>query len=406
LTDIRQILENAYHAGLINILCATSTLAAGVNLPARRVILRSPHLGRDFLTIGKYKQMSGRAGRAGYDDQGESICICKAKDEKAVLKLINSEIPPVQSALTESKRGLRRALLEVIAVQAVQTKADVKRFLESTLLAKQNGLTEVEKIAESALEYLLKEGFVNKFKEKRKKVIEIVDEGDPDEFLEEAEKKTVFEEVECLEVTNLGKATFTSQLGPEDGLYMFQELKEARQNGLVLSCTLHYCYLVTPVYVKLEPKWGLFYSIFDTFDKEHRRVAKALKIEKVQLFLWSSQQPRYQSEDPLPTRYRRFWTALLLEKILDETPFCRISTTYGVDEGQLQSLQSTATNFAGMIAVFSQCLKYVNLAAITAHFTERLKFGVKPELLELLQLTEVKYFQRVFRTLQVKCIQF
>ncbi len=38
----RTVVETAYKSGVVRVLCATSTLAVGVNLPVHRVILRSP----------------------------------------------------------------------------------------------------------------------------------------------------------------------------------------------------------------------------------------------------------------------------------------------------------------------------------------------------------------------------
>ncbi|WEB39497.1 hypothetical protein MOV08_09585 [Streptomyces yunnanensis] len=57
--------ERAFRAREIDVLVATSTVAAGVNLPARAVVVRDVRLGRNRIEVSMVQQMFGRAGRVG-----------------------------------------------------------------------------------------------------------------------------------------------------------------------------------------------------------------------------------------------------------------------------------------------------------------------------------------------------
>lgn len=73
--DERDVLEGAFRQGLVKVLAATSTLSSGVNLPARRVIIRTPTFNGHLLDPLTYKQMSGRAGRKGVDTTGKTVML-------------------------------------------------------------------------------------------------------------------------------------------------------------------------------------------------------------------------------------------------------------------------------------------------------------------------------------------
>ena len=68
----KEAIEEGFRRGAIRALTCTTTLAAGVNLPARRVVIIE---GQHGYSASSYRQMAGRAGRAGHADAGEAFVV-------------------------------------------------------------------------------------------------------------------------------------------------------------------------------------------------------------------------------------------------------------------------------------------------------------------------------------------
>ena len=130
----RDIVTDAYDKGIINFIVATCSLAAGINLPARRVILQGARMGRDLIGPAMLRQMRGRAGRKGKDEIGESYLCCQKTDLEEVAQLLDADLPMVESSLTPKKRGIKRDLLEVITVRLATHMAAIQEYVQRTLL--------------------------------------------------------------------------------------------------------------------------------------------------------------------------------------------------------------------------------------------------------------------------------
>ena len=119
----RAIIETEFRNGNIKLLTATPTLAAGVNLPARRVVIpsvmRYTQNGLDKISVLEYKQMCGRAGRPQYDDEGESIIIAKGSPYDFIEHYVDGEPEPLESQILEEDSSLRIHLLSFIKTSSV-----------------------------------------------------------------------------------------------------------------------------------------------------------------------------------------------------------------------------------------------------------------------------------------------
>ncbi|KAK6249105.1 hypothetical protein QUC31_020670 [Theobroma cacao] len=383
----REIIEACYRRGFVRVLTATSTLAAGVNLPARRVIFRQPRVGRDFIDATRYKQMAGRAGRTGIDTKGESMLICKPEEIKRIKGLLNEGCPPLQSCLSEDKNGMTHAILEVVAGGMVQTASDINRYVKCTLLNSTKPFQDVVKSAQDSLRWLC-----------HRKFLEWNDE------------------TKLYGTTPLGRAAFGSSLCPEESLIVLDDLSRARE-GFVLASDLHLVYLVTPINVEVEPDWELYYERFMELSALEQSVGYRVGVAEPFLMRmahgapihisnglrdgWKRLRGKFEnhlgisnntklSDEQTLRVCKRFYVALILSRLVQEAPVGEVCEAFRVAKGMVQALQENAGRFASMVSVFCERLGWHDLEGLVAKFQNRVSFGVRAEIVELTTIPYVK----------------
>ena len=100
---LKTVVEELFAAGLIKVVFATETLALGINMPARSVVLEKlvKFNGVDHadLTAGEFTQLTGRAGRRGIDTEGHAVVVAGPRfDAPAVAALASRRMYPLRSA--------------------------------------------------------------------------------------------------------------------------------------------------------------------------------------------------------------------------------------------------------------------------------------------------------------------
>jgi len=163
----RTLVEDAFKEGLLKAIAATPTLAAGVNLPSRTVIVRDLQrysaAGLNYIPVLEYKQQVGRAGRPKYDREGFAIVIAKTEDEKELLleKYINGEIEQITSRLGVEP-VLRFHVLASIASGFTRNRDSLIEFFKSTFFGYQYGTGVFEKLIDRILKKLEDWNFIQK----------------------------------------------------------------------------------------------------------------------------------------------------------------------------------------------------------------------------------------------------
>ena len=159
----RRLIEDLFRQGKIKVLTATPTLAFGVNLPARTVVVQDyrrwePGYGYYPISVLEYKQMAGRAGRPKYDKIGEAILIAKTADEADYLmdSYVLAQPERIWSRLAVEKI-IRGHVLATVASDFAHTENGIYEFFGKTFYAHQYDVKAIKSIIAKILKYLYDE---------------------------------------------------------------------------------------------------------------------------------------------------------------------------------------------------------------------------------------------------------
>ena len=164
----RAAVEEGFRKGDITVISSTPTLAAGLNLPARRVIIRDylrydSKMGMGNIPVMEYRQMAGRAGRPRLDPYGEAVLI--AKTEEKIEELFEEYIDaPAEDIKSQCQREteLRSHLLALITSEFANSHEEITGFMERSFYANQRAVHgRLTRNVDYALQFLRDAGMID-----------------------------------------------------------------------------------------------------------------------------------------------------------------------------------------------------------------------------------------------------
>ncbi|MGC8538614.1 MAG: DEAD/DEAH box helicase [Candidatus Micrarchaeia archaeon] len=340
----RKAVEDAFRSNLIKVVCSTTTLGFGVNLPAHTVVVRDTNrydegYGVKKLSNNEVTQLFGRAGRPRYDSEGRALLLAKSEDEilEMYSRYIDGRLEPINSNLGILS-VLRSHILAFIASDFLRNKDAIVNFFADTFYGYQySDISGIEDIIEQILKELSRWGFV-------------VDEG------------------RTLKATRIGKRVSELYIDPLSAEWIIESLRKARDsigNLFVITNTVE----MRP-YVKVTKKADeLFY--------EYANLLEDNEAEK------KFEYDFYGYYDPL----KPFSTALMLNDWISEKSEYEITNTYSTTPG---ALYAKITNADWLLYAAAELSKIIGANHIPfVMLRARVRYGIREELLDLIQLEQV-----------------
>ncbi|MDH7597453.1 MAG: ATP-dependent DNA helicase [Methanothrix sp.] len=352
LPDQRRLIELGFRQNIIKVIACTPTLAAGLNLPARRVLIRSykryeAGLGTRPIPVMEYRQMAGRAGRPGLDPYGESLIMARSEDElhKLMDRYIMGEPEEIWSKLA-SERALRTHVLAAIASGFADSTDSLSRLMASTFYARQQDPSHLGETIDSVLGFLVRSDMIE----------------------------------EDLRPTPLGSLVSRLYLDPLSAVMMIQGIRGVRRPS---ELTLIHVITMTPdmelLFVQQSDNW------LEDFISEH-----------------SSE---LGSEENLDWLLREVKTASMLMDWINEVHEDRIADRYNIGPGDVMRIAETAE---WLMSALHRISKHMDLGVtyLAERLALRIHYGAGDDLLQLLELKGIgrvrarKLYQAGYRSLE------
>jgi helicase len=346
----RKLIEDHFRRGVIKVISSTPTLAAGVNLPARRAVIRDTKryasgLGSVYISSSEYKQCAGRAGRPQYDDHGEAIVMAKSLSESHALfdKFILAEPDPVISKLG-NESVLRIHVLASISAGYVHDVNGMLEFINHTFLAHQKLTPNLLEVISNIFEFLHEKGFIN---------------------------KSGFRYFP----TPFGSHTSRLYIDPLTSLTLRDGLKKIHEGKSFSSL-------------------GLLHLMTCCPDSELLSVGKA-DYELLEEYASKMEDELIMSEadvamlEDLYSYLSTVKTTWMLSQWIDEVKEDDICDSFGIGPGDIYRHTESSQWLLYAAGLIAELFGYKNLTFTLEHLRNRIKYGIKEELLELVSLKGV-----------------
>lgn len=340
----REVVETAYEKGIIKLIVATPTLASGVNLPARRVILSSvmrydlEQGGYVPIRIMEYKQLCGRAGRPQYDEKGESIIIANDNITDLYDHYIEGTPEPVKSSLMNG-RYLGSQVLSTVAELPGIRRSEIHGLFAKTLCAYHHEKSILLSKVDEMLYYLEEQELIR---------------SKNDRYI----------------TTPFGKTISLLYMDPLTGVQFRNSIKMMKRNASDSQDNhlLEYLQIIT--------------SCTDFFPKVHLRKKD---LESISDLLSKSESWQAIALDE--HTYTR--SLLVLYSWIEEASVRQISLELGVEPGDLHRIVEAGERLISCFYEIVKLCKRADLLAEVDTLRKRIKYGARPELLSLLRISGI-----------------